>query len=107
MFQKTSQDEYDFVKEHLSPPLSSRGQSDSDISEFEEAMIGPGMIVKNIMVRKCLITGQLILIIECITMLITLPRGFEKCPFGFLLSFIHIMYFHIHGIRSRVEQGAL
>ena len=39
-------------------------------------------------------------------MLITLPRGYEKCPFGSLLSFIHIMYFHIHGIRSRVEQGA-
>ena len=40
------------------------------------------------------------------SMLITLPRGYEKCPFGSLLSFIHIMYFHIHGIRSRVEQGA-
>ena len=41
-----------------------------------------------------------------VSMLITLPRGYEKCPFGFLLSSIHIMYFHIHGIRSRVEQGA-
>ena len=41
-----------------------------------------------------------------VSMLITLPRGYEKCPFGSLLSFIHIMYFHIHGIRSRVEQGA-
>ena len=43
---------------------------------------------------------------HAISMLITLPRGYEKCPFGPLLSFIHIMYFHIHGIRSRVEQGA-
>ena len=40
------------------------------------------------------------------SMLITLPRGYEKCPFGSLLSFIHITYFHIHGIRSQVEQGA-
>ena len=40
------------------------------------------------------------------TMLITLPRGYEICPFGSLLSFIHIMLFHFHGIRSRVEQGA-
>ena len=31
------------------------------------------------------------------TMLITLPRGYEKCPFGSLLSFIHIMYFHASG----------
>ena len=41
-----------------------------------------------------------------ILMLITLPRGYEKCPFGSLFSFIHIMFFHFHGIRSRVEQGA-
>ena len=43
-----------------------------------------------------------------ISKLITLTRGYEKCPFGSLLSFIqcHIMYFHFHGIRSRVEQGA-
>ena len=27
-------------------------------------------------------------------MLITLPRGYEKWPFGSLLSFIHIVYFH-------------
>ena len=27
-------------------------------------------------------------------MLITLPRGYEKFPFGSLLSFIHILYFH-------------
>ena len=40
------------------------------------------------------------------TMLITLPRGYEKCPFDSLFSFIHIMFFHVHGIRSRVEQGA-
>ena len=32
-------------------------------------------------------------------------ESYEKCPFGSLLSFIRIMYFHIHGIRSRVEQG--
>ena len=24
-----------------------------------------------------------------LSMLITLPRGYEKCPFGFLFSFIH------------------
>ena len=40
------------------------------------------------------------------SMLIALPRDYEKCPLGSLLSFIHIMYFHFHGIRSRVEQGA-
>ena len=40
------------------------------------------------------------------SMLITLPRGYEKCPFGSLFSFIRIMFFHFHGIRSRVEQGA-
>ena len=45
-------------------------------------------------------------IVAILSMLITLPRGYEKCPFGSLLSFIHFMYFHIHWIRSRVEQGA-
>ena len=39
-------------------------------------------------------------------MLITLPTGCENCPFGSLLSFIHIMYFYFHRIRSRVEQEA-
>ena len=33
-----------------------------------------------------------------LSMLITLPRGCEKCPFGSLFSFIHIMFFHFHGI---------
>ena len=44
-------------------------------------------------------------VFQSFTMQITLPRGYEKCPFGSLLLFTHIMYFHFHGIRSQVEQG--
>ena len=51
-------------------------------------------------------TQKCVMLIIFISMLITLPRGYDKCPFGSRLPFIHIMFFHIHGIRSRVEQGA-
>ena len=39
-------------------------------------------------------------------MLTTSPRGTKNLLSGTFSSFIYIMYFHFHGIRSRVEQGA-
>lgn len=35
VLQKTQQEAYYGRKDHLSPPVSSRGHSDSDISEFD------------------------------------------------------------------------
>lgn len=35
ILQKTQQEAYYGRKDHLSPPVSSRGHSDSDISEFD------------------------------------------------------------------------
>ena len=45
--QKTSHDPYDLRKDHLSPPLSSRGLSDSDMSELEDFGHVPGNSLKS------------------------------------------------------------